>query len=148
MCERAVKENLARSAALKNGVRNNSAPSTSNVKNDNISSTLSTSGITEANKNPSVESRTALEKMSKTSDALLERRDSHMSISRATSRLAEKSKRRYTRGDVEFLLKKAYINHKFIQAHLDTIPWDPKDQTVSESDLLQDSMLSPLFNDT
>ena len=80
--------------------------------------------------------------------ALLERRDSHMSITRASSMLAQKAKRRYTRADVEFLMKKAYIAHKFIKAHLDTMPWDPKDQTISEAELLQDSMLSPLFNDT
>ena len=71
-----------------------------------------------------------------------------MSLSRASSILHHKSKRRFKRADVELLLKSAYISHKFIQAHLDSIPWDPVDQSISEGELLQDPMLSPVFNDT
>ena len=83
-----------------------------------------------------------------TSNDLLKSRDVHLSLSRASSIMHHKSKRRFKRGDVELLLKSAYITHKFIQAHLDSIPWDPVDQSISEGELLQDPMLSPVFNDT
>ena len=83
-----------------------------------------------------------------TTNVLLKSRDVNLSLSRASSILHHKSKRRFKRADVELLLKSAYISHKFIQAHLDSIPWDPVDQSISEGELLQDPMLSPVFNDT
>ena len=43
--------------------------------------------------------------------ALLNRHESHINVSRASSQLSHKAKRRYTRADVEFLMKKAFILH-------------------------------------
>ena len=93
-------------------------------------------------------SDTSSDRSPSTSSVLLKSRDGNLSLARASSMLHHKSKRRFKRADVELLLKSAYISHKFIQAHLDSIPWDPVDQSISEGDLLQDPMLSPVFNDT
>ena len=168
------KKNLARSAALKkqtaeknmagktpNGKSTNGISSKNGGnKNKKLSPPLSSSKrkkFSQQHKNPSFDNLKEVESNDResavsvsyeTSSVLLNRHESHMNISRASSQLSHKAKRRYTRADVEFLMKKAFISHKFIAAHLDSIPWDPKDQSISEADLLQDSMLSPLFNDT